>query len=91
MYLFVNLPIPKHLAGFFFLRGNNLVTGGRYTGGKSNLKRILEEVPVEKLNLLVVKLLGSPRLIWVILLLTLIALALAAGAPDDISCGSSVC
>lgn len=35
--------------------------------------------------------LSSPLVIWLITLLALLALALAAGAPDGGSCGSTGC
>jgi hypothetical protein len=45
---------------------------------------------MNRLNL-VIATLSSPRIVWLVTLLTLLALALAAGAPDGGSCGSSVC
>jgi hypothetical protein len=42
------------------------------------------------LNSMIVTL-SSPRVIWLITLLALLALALAAGAPDGSGCGSTGC
>ena len=41
---------------------------------------------MDRLNLVIAKF-SSPRLIWLLTLLALLALALAAGAPEGTSCG----
>jgi hypothetical protein len=45
---------------------------------------------MQYLNPMIVRL-SSPRVIWLITLLALLALALAAGAPDGGGCGTASC
>lgn len=44
---------------------------------------------MEKVNLLAAHLSANPRLVWLLTLLTLMALGLAAGAADGFACGNS--
>lgn len=44
---------------------------------------------MEKVNLLAAHLSANPRLVWLLTLLTLMALGLAAGAAEGMSCGGA--
>ncbi len=45
---------------------------------------------MNRFSLFVAKL-SDPRILWIVMLFTLLALALVAGAPDGGGCGSSSC
>jgi hypothetical protein len=43
---------------------------------------------MKNFQLITTKLIANPRLVWFLALLTLMALALAAGAPDGMPCAN---